>query len=69
MISHFQYRPLYEHDNIPGWSLSFYYGGRVYQALYHRNGQIEWVNLSPPESTIHDVSSQIHELMLFHVYE
>lgn len=69
MLSHFQYRSLYEHNSLPGWSLSFYYKGQLYHAIYHHNGQIEWVNLSPPDSSIHDISSQIHELMLFHVYD
>ncbi|WP_078408544.1 DUF5342 family protein [Priestia abyssalis] len=69
MLSHFQYRPLYEHNNLPGWSLSFYFKGQLYQAVYHHDGHIEWVELSPPDSSIHDISSQIHELMLFHVYE
>jgi hypothetical protein len=69
MLSHFQYRPLYEHDQIPGWSLSFYYKGVHYHALYHRSGQIEWLDPSPPAASIQHISSQIHELMLFHVYD
>ncbi|MCA1030852.1 YheE family protein [Bacillus timonensis] len=69
MLSHFQWKPLYENKQLPGWRISFYYKGVNYQGIYHKDGVIEWVNQLPPNEDMKEISSQVHELMLYHVYE
>lgn len=69
MITHFQYKPLFKQANLPGWQISFYYGGVHFDGIYHKNGQIEWRSTLPPKEEEATIQSQIHELMLFHVYE
>lgn len=67
MITHFQYKPLFEH--LPGWDISFFYKGKYYDAVYHKDGRIEWKKEKPDSGHLKDITSHIHELMLFHVYE
>jgi hypothetical protein len=69
LITHFQYKPLIKQVNLPGWRISFYFRGNHYDGIYHKNGQIEWGMMTPPKEEITAIQSQIHELMLFHVYE
>ncbi|MDQ0153723.1 YheE family protein [Robertmurraya andreesenii] len=68
MITHFQYKPLYENKEMPGWRFSFYYKKQKITGIYHPDGQIEWTSESKPtdEETL---IKQIHEIMLFHVYD
>ncbi|UAC48954.1 YheE family protein [Bacillus aquiflavi] len=67
MLTHFQLQSLYENKQMPGWRISFYYKREKYTAIYHQNGSIEWTSSIPPE--INKKNEQIHELMLFHVYD
>lgn len=70
MISHFQIKPFYKNSLLPGWHLSFFFKGQSVKATYHKDGKIEFdgsATFSPEE--IVQVEKQIHELMLFHVYE
>ncbi len=67
LLQHFQFKPLYVDERIPGWNISFYYSGKKYEAIYHPNGTIEWQSESPIE--IEKLQKQIHDLMLFHVYD
>lgn len=67
MITHFQLKPLFK--DLPGWNISFYSNKQYYQAIYHKDGQIEWTSLKPSEAAEPDLIKSIHELMLFHVYE
>ncbi len=69
MLTHFQYKPLFENKNIPGWNFSFYYKKQRFSGIYHQTGKIEWTVNTPEQDDIETLTSQIHELMLFHVYE
>ncbi|MGM7719280.1 YheE family protein [uncultured Metabacillus sp.] len=69
MITHFQYKPLIKQASLPGWRISFYFRGIHYDGIYHKNGKIEWAATTPPKEEETEIQSQIHELMLFHVYE
>ncbi|MGD6801459.1 hypothetical protein FZC79_12550 [Rossellomorea vietnamensis] len=69
MIQHFQFRSMYENKKLPGWTFSFYYKGTRYEGSYHKNGTIEWKEAQPPSEEEEIIQKQIHELMLFHVYE
>ncbi len=69
MITHFQCNPLYKDASLPGWKISFFSNKQYFQAIYHKDGQIEWTNLKPSEGAEPEYKKAIHELMLFHVYE
>jgi len=69
MIQHFQFKPLFSNRNIPGWSFSFYYKKKRYTGIYHQTGQIEWVKDSLETEERETLTKQIHEIMLYHVYE
>ena len=69
MLMHFQFKPLFENKNIPGWTYSFYFKKQRYSGIYHQTGKIEWTTNTPEQEDIELLTSQIHELMLFHVYE
>ena len=69
MISHFTFQSLYQTEKIPGWSFSFYYEGKRYTGVYHKDGSIEWTNALPSESSLKELESRLHELMLYHVYD
>lgn len=69
MLSHFMFKPLFKDKSLPGWYLRFYYKGVLYEATYHKDGSMEWKQASPPSEEVETVTSHIHELMLYHVYE
>lgn len=69
MITHFQYKPLFENRDMPGWHISFYHQKQKFTAIYHQNGSIEWTSIQPAEDIEENIKAQIHELMLFHVYD
>lgn len=69
MITHFQYKPLFENKDMPGWHFSFYFQKMKYAGIYHQTGEIEWSSNMPSEEIAEELKSQIHELMLFHVYD
>ncbi|MBM7647628.1 hypothetical protein JOC78_000549 [Bacillus ectoiniformans] len=69
MLLHFQYKPLYESKKIPGWTFSFFYKNTAYHGTYHGNGTIEWGQTPPSEQERQLLEKQIHELMVFHVYD
>jgi len=69
MITHFQWKPLFKDHTLPGWKISFYVNKQHYQAIYHKDGQIEWKNIQPSDHLEAELKQAIHELMLFHVYE
>ncbi len=69
MLTHFQYKSLYENTELPGWHISFYYLKQRYTGIYQQNGGIEWNETKPPEADRQKLEKQIHELMLYHVYE
>jgi hypothetical protein len=69
MISHFQFQSIYENQQLPGWSFSFYFQKQKFTGIYHPNGTIEWTSAVPQKENESSLKGQIHELMLFHVYE
>jgi hypothetical protein len=69
MLSHFMYKPLYSDKALPGWTIRFYFQGIQYEALYQKDGSINWKTSSPPPDYIDKITTHIHELMLYHVYE
>ena len=69
LISHFEWKSLYETEKIPGWKFSFYYDRKRYIGVYHKDGSITWINSTPEEEKKKELESRIHELMLFHVYD
>lgn len=54
---------------MPGWHFSFYFQKLKYAGIYHQNGEIEWTSSMPSEEIAEALKTQIHELMLFHVYD
>jgi hypothetical protein len=69
MITHFQYKSIYPNQQLPGWTFSFYYHRQKITGIYHPNGVIEWTIDLPSIISETLLKEQIHELMLFHVYE
>lgn len=69
MLQHFQFKPLYNTSQLPGWTIHFYFEKQRYDGVYHQDGKIEWTHSKPPAQDLDKIKSQIHELMLFHVYE
>jgi hypothetical protein len=69
MVLHFQFKAMYEGKKLPGWTFSFYFQKQRFTGIYHPNGTIEWTGERPNEKDEVKLKEQIHELMLFHVYE
>lgn len=69
MIQHFQFKPLFENNLLPGWAISFYYKQQQYKAEYKKDGKIVWLTAKPSSEEQEKVEKMIHELMLFHVYD
>ncbi|RDI47893.1 YheE family protein [Falsibacillus pallidus] len=69
MIQHFQFQPMYKEQRLPGWTISFYFKQNRYEGNYLPDGKIEWTSAAPPEDSVQALSSQIHDLMLYHVYD
>ncbi|MDQ0174808.1 DUF5342 family protein [Bacillus chungangensis] len=67
-MQHFQYESLYHNEQIPGWRISFYFKKQKWEGIYHSNGKIEWRNPLPAADQT-DIEKQVHELMIFHVYD
>ncbi|MGG0719260.1 DUF5342 family protein [Robertmurraya massiliosenegalensis] len=68
MITHFQYKPLYDNQEMPGWRFSFYFNKEKYFGVYQPDGTIEWTTpLASEDKEI--ISKQVHEIMTFHVYD
>ena len=69
MIQHFNFKPLYENTQLPGWALSFFYKQKRYEAEYKKDGDIQFIGDTPASEDLVYIQKMIHELMLFHVYE
>lgn len=70
IIQHFQYKSIYDNGQLPGWYISFYFQKEKKEGTYHRDGSIEWMkDYSFDQQTEEDIKKQIHELMLYHVYD
>lgn len=69
MLQHFQYKPLYKDKNLPGWKFYFYYKKQRLSGNYLKDGAIEWLPVAPGEADRKQLEQQVHELMLYHVYD
>lgn len=69
MITHFQFQPLYQNSQLPGWKFSFYFKKQQISGIYHQSGAIEWTSAQPDKMDEQQLEKHVHELMLFHVYE
>lgn len=69
MLQHFQFHPLYKDKRIPGWTFSFYFYGKKFEGIYHQDGKIEYTSDKPDTENANGLEKQIHDLMLFHVYD
>ncbi|HBZ10096.1 MAG TPA: hypothetical protein DEO65_09500 [Bacillus bacterium] len=69
MLQHFQYQPLYRDERIPGWTFSFYFSGIRMNGIYQQDGKIEWTSGKPDREIENILEKQVHDLMIFHVYD
>ncbi|MBS4177523.1 YheE family protein [Lederbergia citrea] len=69
MLLHFQVQSLYEDKRLPGWRFSFYFNRCKYEGTYHPDGSIQWMSLAPKEQDQAILEKQIHDLMLYHIYD
>ncbi|MBS4218138.1 DUF5342 family protein [Bacillus sp. FJAT-49711] len=69
MLQHFQIRSLFDEKELPGWIFSFYYQQCKYNGTYHSNGKIEWQSEPPDKASLMNVEKQIHDLMIYHIYD
>jgi len=70
LISHFQLKEIDTGKRfLKAYEFSFFFQGGHFRGYYHPNGKIDWYDPAPPDEAIQRLQSQVHELMLFHVYE
>jgi hypothetical protein len=69
LINHFQFQPLFQNSQLPGWKFSFFFKKQQFSGIYNQTGKIEWTSTAPASEDQEMLISQIHELMLFHVYD
>ncbi len=70
MFSHFQFKEIATNSRWKkAYEFSFFHQGAHYRGYYHPNGKIDWYEPKPPSEWKDKFQSQVHELMLFHVYE
>lgn len=70
MLTHFTYQPfLSKESRQREYVVSFYHKGSHYKIIYHFNGEINWQDNCPAPEDLDDLTSSIHALMLFHVYD
>ncbi len=69
MISHFQWKELKNNLIRKEWEFSFFYKGTSFKGIYFMNGSITWLVTPPTEQEQKTLEGQIHDLMLYHVYE
>lgn len=67
MIQHFNFKPMFENTQLPGWYISFFYKQQRYEAEYAKDGTIRFLQNAPEDEQ--KVKDMVHELMLFHVYD
>lgn len=67
MIQHFSYKPFFDNQQLPGWTIQFFYKQNRYEGIYEQDGSIKWTGATPPDEE--KVKKMVHELMLFHVYD
>ncbi|WP_096201502.1 DUF5342 family protein [Bacillus sp. FJAT-45350] len=69
MISHFNWK---ERDATlikKEIQFSFFFKGEYYQGMYYSDGTITWTERQPDGQAKENLEMQIHDLILYHVYE
>lgn len=69
MITHFQW---YEKKNNwlrKEWAFSFYFKGSYYHGVYFKDGSIKWEGEQPPSNELENITTQVHDLVLYHIFE
>ncbi|SDH55413.1 hypothetical protein SAMN05192534_10743 [Alteribacillus persepolensis] len=69
MISHFQWRERKNNWLNKEWYISFYFRGVHYKAIYYKDGSIQWQTQKPPSDAQEVITEQIHDLVLYHIFE
>ncbi|WP_017728707.1 YheE family protein [Halalkalibacterium ligniniphilum] len=69
MISHFQWKERRNNLVRREWTFSFFHAGTYYTGIYFKDGSITWNQPDPATEQQPLFESQIHDLMLYHVYE
>ncbi|MEK3887542.1 DUF5342 family protein [Bacillus sp. FSL K6-3431] len=69
MLQHFQFQSLFADKRLPGWTFSFYLKQQKYAGVYHPDGNIEWSNNKPEHGHLDKLQKQIHDLMIYHIYD
>lgn len=67
MLQHFNFKPMFENQQLPGWTFAFFYQNKRYTGEYSPEGEILWTGETP--TNVANVKKMIHELMIFHVYD
>lgn len=70
MITHFQLKEIKNNMINQEWEFSFHYNKTLFRGKYFKDGHIKW--LSPTSIEQEDerfLTSCVHDLMLYHVYE
>lgn len=63
-----QLETVIQKEKLPGWRISFYWQGTHYEGIYHKSGDIEWGHTHPGKEEPALVK-ELHELMLYHIYD
>ncbi|UOE95467.1 MULTISPECIES: YheE family protein [Bacillaceae] len=69
MLSHFQWKELRNNLVRQEWEISFFFEGTYYRGTYFKDGSIEWHTLPKTDDDRRKLELQVHDLMLYHVYE
>lgn len=69
MISHFQWKPLFKKAQLPGWKISFFIMVHTMKAFITKRVILNGALSFRPHEVEPTLKEEIHELMLFHVYD
>jgi hypothetical protein len=70
LLTHFQLKEIKNNMINQEWEFSFFYKKNRYRGKYYKNGDIKWLSPSSLEEEEEKfLSSCVHDLMLYHVYE
>ncbi|MBB6449555.1 hypothetical protein HNR44_001504 [Geomicrobium halophilum] len=68
VLTHFQFKTLKNNWISKKWKVSFFHQGKLCEGIYLQDGTIEWEN-KPSVEQLEKVEMQVHDLMLYHIYE
>nr|WP_246031882.1 DUF5342 family protein [Salibacterium salarium] len=69
LLTHFQWKERKNNIINKEWSFSFFFQGTYYRGSYFKDGTITWSDNHPPESQLNNIENQVHDLILFHIFE